>query len=251
MADFSNITENLRSRIMQVGQAVIGEQLRKKISDEGQAQDIEKIKQKLILEQKYPTKLQDAQAEYYRQGGAPVYFYNDRGEVVDSQGNIIPNPKLGKGSRLLKIDTAEQQAAEAAKIEQPAKQMTKDDLKMLRENILKTTTEATPPLKGIAGILERIMPFGGVARKRGIESMVKGQMKPYEKQYADQFLPGGRFTGGKAATAPKAAGSVATPGVAKSQIPAEIAKDYPDAYQGKDGEWYVIRNNKTFHLKIE
>jgi hypothetical protein len=236
---------------MQVGQAVIGEQLRKKIADEGQAQDIEKIKQKLILEQQYPTKLQDAQAKYYEQGGAPVYFYNDRGEVVDSQGNIIPNPKLGKGSRLLKIDTAEQQAAEAAKIDKPTKQMSKDDLKMLRENILKTTEETTPPLKGIAGILEKIIPFGGVARKRGIERMVKGQMKPYERQYAEQFLPGGKFTGGKPAAAPKAAGSVVAPAGAKGEVPAEIAKDYPDAYQGKDGEWYVIRNNKTFHLKIE
>lgn len=61
----------------------------------------------------------------------------------------------------------------------------------------------------------------------------------------DVTTQSGRVLGRQGGPRPAAAARPAKPAAGKSPKP----KDYPDAKQGVDGEWYVVRNGKTYKVE--
>lgn len=133
--------------------------------------------------------------------------------------------------------------------------LTPSDLEDIAGSLSGEIGQKTGYLSGFPGVLEKFMPFGGVARKRGMEREFQRQMAPYQQLQREQFQPPGvsqptaispsvkpgtivgKFTGG----------GVTQP--AEAQIPPDIAEQYPDAYQGPDGEWYVDKDGQTFRIE--
>lgn len=133
------------------------------------------------------------------------------------------------------------------------KKMTEDDLGIIGGQMAQRATEEAGHLGGFPGLLERGMPFGGVARRRGIRRRTGELMKPFERKFQSQFAPRGDTAVSPSTITGKFTGGIAEKKVAppQTQVPPEIAAEYPDAYQGPDGAWYVDKDGKTYRIDIE
>lgn len=255
MAGYNTMFQHLRKNIGTIGDVVIGQKLKEQANRDAVKQAIEIAIGTQKAKADYPSaedtsrsKYYDAMSKYYEKGGQGLYFYDDQGNTYDSQGNPVSGADItpGKGTKLLKIVPG---------TTKPAKEMTADDLKNVQKMTGAEAVNEVPYLKGIPGMLERFMPFGGMVRKRTIENRATEKLAPYTTQYGKQFLPQGRTPAPVSEVSGRFTGGVpAQP--ATVQVPPEIAAEYPDAYQGEDGQWYVDQKDqtgqvKTYRLRIE
>jgi len=91
--------------------------------------------------------------------------------------------------------------------------------------MMQQAQEATPYLKGLPGVLERFMPFGGEARKGVVQ-------QKYNTLTTPAAQPQGKLMG----QAPQQ--SQANP----------YQDEYPDAFQ-EGGVWKVMRNGKKYRIE--
>ena len=91
--------------------------------------------------------------------------------------------------------------------------------------MMQQAQEATPYLKGLPGMLERFMPFGGEARKGVVQ-----------QKYNTLTTPAAQAPGKLMGQAPQQ--SQANP----------YQNEYPDAFQ-EGGVWKVMRNGKKYRIE--
>jgi len=138
--------------------------------------DIEATKQKEVLGEKYRL-----QGEY---GGTVNIVDPETGEIKTI---YAPGQKGGK--------TFMGRAPKAPP------RMTEKDIELIGGQKMQQAAGETGELGGIAGLLERFMPFGAKARERGIMRRGEELMQPYTQRFQEQFQPGGAAPGPAAAPA--------------------------------------------------
>ena len=213
--DYS-VLEHLRNRIGQVGETMIAEKVRQRQRQESQEDTMKMLKMQLLekAKEEYLTPEDRANIKLKE---AQAKYYSEGGTRLLSRGGGKPQKTLSLKDLAEFQTQSKLQSAE----ENPNIPMNIGDrIKAM------LTLGATP--------LEKQQ----IELKKKRASRAEELIRPYTTQYKNQFLPqGGRFTGGTATDTP--------------EVPVEIANEYPEAYQGEDGQWYVDRGGKTYRIKIE
>ena len=70
----------------------------------------------------------------------------------------------------------------------PKYKITPKDIEEVGSTISGEVEQETPYLKGLPGILERFMPFGGEARKRGMQRETERRMEPVLEAQKQQII---------------------------------------------------------------
>lgn len=70
----------------------------------------------------------------------------------------------------------------------PKYKITPKDIEEVGSTISGEVEQETPYLKGLPGILERFMPFGGKARKRGMQRETERRMEPVLEAQKQQII---------------------------------------------------------------